>query len=173
MPNTDLLLPESIGKRVDPTYSKTLQNRLQELLHCQADCFPGSQPVSFESKHLEDIQREDYFVCEKSDGVRYLLFFLHSSKGPASFLYDRNKYWYYVPNLLFPVRGRENEYLKDTLMDGELVLDIDQHKKTWRYLIFDLMVVNGSTIIQRSFSTRLGMLQQDVIQPFNARMRTQ
>lgn len=37
MPNTDSLLPESIGKRVDPTYSKTLQNRLQELLHCQAD----------------------------------------------------------------------------------------------------------------------------------------
>jgi hypothetical protein len=26
------------------------------------------------------------------------------------------------------VRGRENEYLKDTLMDGELVLDIDVHK---------------------------------------------
>lgn len=48
--------------------------------------FPGSQPVSFESKHLLDIEREDYFVCEKSDGVRYLLFFLHSSKGPASFL---------------------------------------------------------------------------------------
>lgn len=33
-----------------------------------------------------------------------------------------------MPNLLFPLRGRENEYLKDTLMDGELVLDIDQHK---------------------------------------------
>lgn len=105
MPNSEsLLLPESIGKRVDPTYSKTLQARLQELLHSQNDwyddiihthlyinihafvSFPGSQPVSFESKHLEDIQREDYFVCEKSDGVRYLLFFLHSSKGPASFL---------------------------------------------------------------------------------------
>ncbi|CAO3611848.1 unnamed protein product [Mucor hiemalis] len=166
-----LQLPESIGKRVDPTYSKTLQARLKELLHTQNDSFPGSQPVSFESKHLTDIEREDYFVCEKSDGVRYLLFFLHSSKGPASFLYDRNKCWYYVPNLLFPLRGRENEYLKDTIMDGELVLDIDQDTKTWRYLIFDLMVVNGSTIIQRSFSTRLGMLQQDVIQPFKARIR--
>ncbi|KAI7889738.1 mRNA capping enzyme, catalytic domain-containing protein [Mucor mucedo] len=98
--------------------------------------------------------------------VIYCSFFIHLK-------YDRNKYWYYVPNLLFPLRGRDNEYLKDTLMDGELVLDIDQHKKTWRYLIFDLMVVNGSTIIQRSFSTRLGMLQQDVIHPFNVRMRTQ
>lgn len=38
MSNTEsLLLPDSIGKRVDPAYSKTLQSRLQELLHCQAD----------------------------------------------------------------------------------------------------------------------------------------
>ncbi|KAG1058539.1 hypothetical protein G6F42_028633 [Rhizopus arrhizus] len=123
-----LQIPESIGKRVDPTYSKVLQLRLKELLNSQNDSFPGSQPVSFESKHLIDIEREDYFVCEKSDGVRYLLFFLHSPKGPASFLFDRNKHWYYVPNLLFPVRGRENEFLKDTLMDGELVLDIDANK---------------------------------------------
>ncbi|KAI7899675.1 mRNA capping enzyme, catalytic domain-containing protein [Cokeromyces recurvatus] len=86
--------------------------------------------------------------------------------------FGRDKYWYYVPNLLFPVRGRENEYLKDTLMDGELVLDIDVNKKTWRYLIFDLMVINGSPVIQRSFNTRLGMLQQDVIQPFESRMKS-
>ncbi|CAO3686305.1 unnamed protein product [Rhizopus stolonifer] len=44
-------------------------------------------------------------------------------------------------------------------------------KKTWRYLIFDLMVINGSTITQRSFNTRLGMLQQDVIQPFHSNLR--
>ncbi|CEP19019.1 hypothetical protein [Parasitella parasitica] len=145
-----LQLPESIGKRVDPTYSKVLQQRLKELLNSQNDSFPGSQPVSFESKHLTDIEREDYFVCEKSDGVRYLLFFLHSPKGPASFLFDRNKHWYYVPNLLFPVRGRENEFLKDTIMDGEIVLDIDAHKCTY---------------------TAGQMLQQDIIQPYNARMR--
>lgn len=48
--------------------------------------FPGCQPVSFETKHLNDIEREDYYVCEKSDGVRYLLFIVHSPKGPASFL---------------------------------------------------------------------------------------
>ena len=30
-------------------------------------------------------------------------------------------------------------------------------KKTWRYLIFDLMVVNGLSIVQRSFNTRLGV----------------
>jgi hypothetical protein len=30
-------LPEFIGKRVDPTYSKILQKRLKELLHTSND----------------------------------------------------------------------------------------------------------------------------------------
>ncbi|KAG0176359.1 Dcp1p-Dcp2p decapping enzyme complex alpha subunit [Apophysomyces sp. BC1021] len=165
-------IPESIGKRVDPVYSRTLQERVKELLRTQHDGFPGSQPVSFESKHLKVLQREDYYVCEKTDGVRYLLFFVHSPKGPATFMFDRNKTWFYIPNLLFPVRNRDREYLKDTLMDGELVMDIDDNqKKTWRFLAFDLMALNAVSIIQRSFNTRLGLLQQEVLSPLNASLR--
>ncbi|KAI8583108.1 hypothetical protein K450DRAFT_159191, partial [Umbelopsis ramanniana AG] len=92
--------------------------------------FPGSQPVSFETKHLIDLQREDYFVCEKSDGVRYLMFATQTPKGPATFL-------------------------------------VRVSNKTLRFLIFDLMVVNTQSVTQRAFSTRLGMLQQEVIQPLH------
>lgn len=56
--------------------------------------FPGSQPVSFEKRHLEALEREDYYVCEKSDGVRYLLYFAIPPSGPVAFLvqntYDNN-----------------------------------------------------------------------------------
>ncbi|ORZ00185.1 mRNA capping enzyme, catalytic domain-domain-containing protein [Syncephalastrum racemosum] len=121
-------LPETIGRRVDPQYSKTLHSRLKEILNFHLEGFPGTQPVSFESKHLAELQREDYYVCEKTDGIRYLLLFLQSPKGPASFLFDQNRVWYYVPNLLFPMRGRDKEYLKDTLLDGELVIESDENK---------------------------------------------
>ncbi|KAI9494148.1 mRNA capping enzyme, catalytic domain-containing protein, partial [Zychaea mexicana] len=170
--NEPSLLPETIGKRVDPQYSQVLHARVKDILRIHYDSFPGSQPVSFETKHLTELEQEDYFVCEKTDGVRYLLFFCHSSKGPASFLFDRNRIWYYVPNLLFPMRGREKEFLKDTLMDGELVIDTEPNdKKVWRFLLFDLMSLNGVPVTKRSFNTRLGMLQQEVIAPFKNSVR--
>ncbi|KAI8335846.1 mRNA capping enzyme, catalytic domain-containing protein [Chlamydoabsidia padenii] len=169
-----LAVLDSIGKRVDPVYSQTLHIKVKELLHFSHSGFPGSQPVPFETKHLTILEREDYFVCEKSDGVRCLLLFTYSTKGPATFMLDRNQLWYYVPNVLFPVRGRDNEYLKDTLMDGEIVMDHGENgNKTYRFLIFDLMASNGMSIIQRSFNTRLGMLQQDVIQSYKHNLRTQ
>lgn len=56
--------------------------------------FPGSQPVTFELKHLNVLEREDYFVCEKSDGIRCLLFFVHSPKGPATFMVNIYTYTY-------------------------------------------------------------------------------
>lgn len=38
MPNSENgQLPEFIGKRVDPTYSKILQQKLKELLHTTSD----------------------------------------------------------------------------------------------------------------------------------------
>lgn len=48
--------------------------------------FAGSQPVAFMPYHLQSLQREDYFVCEKSDGVRYLMLIMVTQKGPATFM---------------------------------------------------------------------------------------
>ncbi|SAM03346.1 hypothetical protein [Absidia glauca] len=171
-------LLDSFGERVDQGYSHTLLTRVKALLQLTDNNnsgFPGTQPVSFEMKHFALLEREDYFVCEKSNGIRCLLFFVHSPKGPASFMLDRKQRWYFIPELLFPVRGRDGEYLKDTLMDGELVVDNDPNsntKKSLRFLIFDLMVMNGMSLTHRSFSTRLGVLQQDVIQPLKLHLRS-
>lgn len=90
--------------------------------------FPGSQPVSLLQKHLQKLKKEDFYVCEKTDGVRYLLMIHKHSHSTTSsgniFLIDR-KYNF------IPVRGLKHifedkkllQLVNNSLLDGELVID--------------------------------------------------
>ena len=53
------------------------------------DFFPGAQPVSLAEESVGAFLREDYFVCEKSDGIRCLMFLCHLEKQAKTFLIDR------------------------------------------------------------------------------------
>lgn len=56
---------------------------------CSND-FPGTMPVGFSKKHIEKVQREKYWVSEKTDGVRHFLVVVQLDKrGPTALLYDR------------------------------------------------------------------------------------
>ncbi|KAI9205521.1 mRNA capping enzyme, catalytic domain-containing protein [Polychytrium aggregatum] len=158
------------GIKVDHAYQEQLRAKVKELLSWKYEGFAGSQPVSFQLQHLSNLENEDYFVCEKSDGVRYMMILVVTQKGPAGFLIDRMNNFFYLP-MHFPLSklkqksSQNTQFHNDTLMDGELVIDVQGDKKIKRFLVFDLMAVNGVSIVQRSFSTRLGILQQDVIEP--------
>ena len=67
--------------------------------------FPGSQPVSLLEDHLDTLATQDFMVCEKSDGVRYLLL-LHGPdpRGPVSaYLVSRKFQFYPLKTLAVPV----------------------------------------------------------------------
>lgn len=73
----------------DEEFMAELRYRLwSDLLHRPTSSlqFPGSQPVSFTRRHLDLLEREDYFVCEKSDGVRYLLYYTAPYGRSTAFL---------------------------------------------------------------------------------------
>ncbi|CAG8532361.1 10591_t:CDS:10 [Ambispora leptoticha] len=167
-------LPDEPGQPIDPGFERTIQQRLKELLGCRFDGFPGAQPVSFAASHFHLLETEDYFVCEKSDGVRYLMFATITPKGPATFLVGYLFVIYSgVPlaDLRLPLRESPNKFHKETMMDGELVVDLDRDKRCVRFLVFDLMVINGTVVTQRSLSTRLGMFRQDVIDPLQTALK--
>lgn len=83
-------------------------------------------------------QLPSYFLCEKSDGIRCLLYFAKGEVDPrtgvaveAHWLIDRKNNYYYVPGLHFPYPGATPDeepiwasFHIDTLLDGELLWDI-------------------------------------------------
>ncbi|KAJ3041165.1 Dcp1p-Dcp2p decapping enzyme complex alpha subunit [Rhizophlyctis rosea] len=166
--------PEHIGISVEEGYASELKTKIATILNHKPDSFAGSQPVSFEKHHLEALEKEDYFVCEKSDGVRYMLLLMVTPRGPAGFMIDRKNIVHYV-DLQIPLPQRHpNDPVKfhnETLIDGELVVDVDDSKRVMRYLAFDLMAANSTSLVQRSYSTRLGILQQDVVKQYQLHYR--
>ena len=101
------LLNESSVQKLDndSIIAKEVKKELNFLVQSNRQTFPGSQPVSFLRKHLEWLLSEDYYICEKSDGLRLILFFPgpHRYKGSA-FLIDRESNVYQIPNCLLRLK---------------------------------------------------------------------
>lgn len=64
---------------------KKLNNAIIRATHTQYSDkdFLGSMPLNISRRNLLRLQREDYFVTEKSDGVRYLMYVVCSG-GPGA-----------------------------------------------------------------------------------------
>jgi mRNA guanylyltransferase len=124
----------------------------------------------------------NFFVSEKADGTRFLLF-IHclpiNDESPQQaarqecFLVDRKNAYYHVPNLQFPSTQLQSEgkrslpLLDNTLLDGELVFDrLDNGETIARFLIFDIVMLEGQDLSQKPFNKRLGKLHEFVLKPF-------
>ncbi|KAI8902383.1 mRNA capping enzyme, catalytic domain-containing protein [Globomyces pollinis-pini] len=128
--------------------------------------FPGAQPVSFGGYHIDELKQENYFVSEKADGIRCLLF-TRTLKDLTveSYLIDR-KNNYYKHRFGLPMPKLKTSH-RHTIVDGELVIE----QKTGRdpelyFLLFDALVVDEKNLTRRPYTSRLGYLRQHVIQPY-------
>ncbi|EGO21029.1 hypothetical protein SERLADRAFT_475657 [Serpula lacrymans var. lacrymans S7.9] len=134
------------------------------------DRFPGSQPVSFGMKDLGKLEAQDYWVCEKSDGVR-VLFLVQtdlSSNTQTIYLIDRRNIYYELAGFFFPHHADPRGPLKDTLVDGELVIDTDPRTaKTLRFLAFDCLVVDEQNVMSRPLDKRYGRLKDYFYKPYS------
>ena len=88
--------------------------------------FIGCMPVSFQRHHFEEVQNGDYYVSEKTDGVRYLMVFT----GSKAVLLDRNMQGW-RPKPLEGGSGGAQDVLErlakhiapGTVFDGEVVIN--------------------------------------------------
>eukprot|EP00866_Antonospora_locustae_P000957 jgi/Antlo1/957/1062 len=109
--------------------------------------FPGYQPVSFMKCHVKNLLEEDYLVCEKSDGVRALLYICTIDQRPFGFFLDRKNTFYRLGNS-FPL-------MDSTLFDGEIVLDVEGECRVKHFLICDAMLFEGGNITDLTHIERL------------------
>ena len=131
--------------------------------------FPGSQPVSFERKHLEapdpsqrgvSLRSKAFYAAEKTDGVRYMLLVL----ADATYAVDRNFAMKQLPKMHFP--SREGAPLDKTLLDGELVEDeVATGTFALRFLAYDACCINGRSVLAEPLPKRLMCLRRDVLSP--------
>ncbi|KAI7907459.1 mRNA-capping enzyme subunit alpha [Cokeromyces recurvatus] len=166
-------VPEIPGEFInDPS---KLKEKVASLLGLNSYKFPGAQPVSFGAKQLKEIEEEDFFVAEKSDGVRCLaLLSVNQRKEPEVYLFDRKNNFYIVRNFRFPIPGDPTfkKCLKNTIIDGEFVLDKEEDgTMQLRFLLFDCLCIEEKVLLTRGLMRRLGYLKSDVIKPHQEMIR--
>ncbi|EPQ27951.1 uncharacterized protein PFL1_04278 [Pseudozyma flocculosa PF-1] len=176
-PGHTATVPEIPGRKVDnPLQLDFLRDHVRNLCRLSHSRFPGAQPVSFDKDSIDLLTKEDYWVCEKSDGVRVLILIVIPSGTNVQevFLIDRKNDYYQVEGLVFPhhmpnlpevakARGMRNH----TLMDGELVIDTyPDGRRKLVLLLFDLIVIDRELLAERPLSKRYGRLNTFIHPPY-------
>ncbi|KAL6705144.1 Dcp1p-Dcp2p decapping enzyme complex alpha subunit [Coniothyrium glycines] len=170
--------PQMPGFQIPGPDAQGLKEEVANILERENPRFPGAQPVSFAREHLEELQRQEYFMCEKTDGLRCLLFLHFEDTGsgfePVTFLIDRkNNYHSLQPSFRIPYyKAPENPqaFLYGTILDGELVNDQYPGEPTPRlnFYVFDCLAVDSENVTGKTLEKRLGRLQEFVLKPYHA-----
>lgn len=98
---------------------------------CHNIC-PGIKAQNLNRSNYTKILNDTYLVCEKTDGVRFMLYM----EDDESYLIDRALNF-------FKIEVSESFYTNSTILDGELVIQKHRDIYTLVYLIFDVVKFEG------------------------------
>ncbi|KAG8746946.1 Dcp1p-Dcp2p decapping enzyme complex alpha subunit [Ceratobasidium sp. 414] len=167
--------PQIPGRLVEDREKATqLKKHVADLCGVDNLRFIGSQPVSFGSRDLARLEREDYWVCEKSDGIRVLVLIVSfPSNDQEVYLIDRKNNYRQQEGLFFPHYTDPRRALGTTLLDAELVMDYDPQTKqeTLNLLVFDCMVGDAQNLMSKSLTSRYGRLMEWVDKPYQTMLK--
>ena len=156
--------------------AEEFRDEVARLLGHHSRGFPGAQPVSFAARHIGELKRQDYYVCEKTDGIRYLMY-MTSDTAPngepkdVHYLIDRKNQYWWVPGLHFPHQEDPTfqKFHENTVLDGELVEEkYPDGTREFKYWVFDCLVLDKQQMMQRPLSKRLAYFKENVMKPYNA-----
>lgn len=152
--------PLVLHKITDPVYLTAVRGVVRDLSHddCRNPRFPGPNPVSLDSGHFARLAGEPYYVCEKTDGVRYMMACCTMEAPPdqrahrqtvnVCALVDRALNVY-----LLPVGHLPKAVYQGSLFDGEVAFN--RRSARWEFLIFDALYVSGVPVLESGLRERL------------------
>ena len=112
-------------EKYDFTYYSNIQKKLKNFVNSKTLRFPGLQVINLNKNHIEIFTKipERILICEKSDGVRYLLIHFSNNK----FLFLNRNLEFFIADLIggLPSAGNKNkqDWEIENLLDGELIVD--------------------------------------------------
>ncbi|KAL3093071.1 hypothetical protein niasHT_022521 [Heterodera trifolii] len=155
----------------DPNKRRQVQDKTRLFCGYGSKVFPGSQPVSLEgpqgNNNIEFLAQEPYMVSWKADGVRYLV--LIDGKYQV-YAFDRDNNPFLIRSMAFIRRPRQkpledDDFVHDTLVDAEMVIDQNESQQIPRLLIYDLVRFQGEDLRQKPFNVRFEMIENELIRP--------
>ncbi|RVE54673.1 hypothetical protein evm_000794 [Chilo suppressalis] len=146
-----------------------VQKKTQEYCEWETTGFPGSQPVSMNVANLKKLHHKPYRVSWKADGVRYMM--LIDGEGEV-YMLDRDNCVFKVFGLKFLHRKDLRKHLKNTLLDGEMVIDKVGDKEIPRYLCYDIIKFEGQDVGKMAFfPVRLNCIENEIVNPRHQAMK--
>lgn len=169
MPESKDLIARIHGVKAEHHLAQEFRHEVASLLGRHQTSFPGAQPVSFASRHLSELRHQDYYVCEKTDGIRYLMYCTRDGDRDIHYLIDRKNDYYYIPGLHFPKQEDKTfaSFHSETIFDGELVEDTyPDAPSELKFLVFDCLVLDGDLLTTKPLDKRLARFKEWVLKPY-------
>lgn len=176
----DICHDDIVGEAVSPTEASwvifQLQSYLMGMDELRPGLFPGSQPVSLSRSNMHLLKERKYWVTWKADGTRYLVL-VHRM---GTYLIDRSNRVTRVQMRWpapIPIDPATKQPLEDAhsvptfhngvILDGEMVVDQIPNSQTRvrRFMIFDLMALNGEPLIHLPFGKRWELIDTYIEKP--------
>jgi mRNA-capping enzyme len=152
----------------DKTKVNELQHLVQDMCNWQKGGFPGAQPVSMDRQNIRLLHMKPYKVSWKADGTRYMMLIY---KEREIYLFDRDNSCFKVDNLRFPNVKDLTRHMKNTLVDGEMVIDKVNGTNVPRYLVYDIIRYENEDFSTKSFEDRLIAIKHYIIGPRHEAMK--